>query len=84
MVCILASRPNYPGFDSQLSKKNFTGKNVNVAEVNQWRCLEESGQWLEDVAQTHLVLASGKLVLQKTTVTLAPMARSRALLVQSR
>ena len=36
---------------------------VNVAEVNQWRCLEESGQWLENVAQTYLVLASGKLFL---------------------
>ena len=28
-------------------------------------CLEESGQWLENVDQTHLVMASGKLVLQK-------------------
>ena len=65
MVSILASRPNYPGFDSQLSQKNFRGKNVNVAEVNQWPCLEESEQWLENVAQTHLVLASGQLVLQK-------------------
>ena len=38
---------------------------VNVADVNQRRCLRESGQWLENVEQTHLVLASGKLVLQK-------------------
>ena len=39
-------------------------KIVNVTEVNQWRCLEESGQWLESVAQTYLLLASGKLILQ--------------------
>ena len=38
-------------------------KIVDVAEVNQWCCLEESGQWLENVDQTHLVVASGKLVL---------------------
>ena len=29
------------------------------------RWLEESGQWLENVDQTHLILVSGKLVLQK-------------------
>ena len=40
-------------------------KIVDVAEVNQWNCLEEGGQWLENVDQTHLVLASGELVLQK-------------------
>ena len=27
--------------------------------------LVESGQWLENLDQTHLVLASGKLVLEK-------------------
>ena len=40
-------------------------KIVDVAEVNQWRCLEESREWIENVDQTHLVLASDKLVLQK-------------------
>ena len=40
-------------------------KIVDVAEINQRHCLEESGQWLENVDQTRLVLASGKLVLQK-------------------
>ena len=34
-------------------------------QVNQRRCLEESGQRLENVDRTHLVLARGKLVLQK-------------------
>ena len=37
---------------------------INVADVNQWCWLEESGQWLENVIWTHLVLASGKQVLQ--------------------
>ena len=40
-------------------------KIVGVAEVNQQRCLEESGQRLENVDWTYLVLASGKLGLQK-------------------
>ena len=39
---------------------------IDVAEVNQWRWLEDSRQWLDNVDQTHLVLASGKQVLQKT------------------
>ena len=38
---------------------------MNVAEVNQQCCLEESGQWLENVDQTYLVLASGKLLQHK-------------------
>ena len=54
---ILASHPAFP--------KNFKGKIINVAEVNQRRWLEKSGQWLENVDQTHLVQASGKPVLQK-------------------
>ena len=41
------------------------GKIVDVAEVNQWRCSEESGQWPKNVDQTHPVLVSGKLALQK-------------------
>ena len=50
------------GFDSQ----HFSDeKIIYVAEVNQRCWLEESGQWLENVDQTHLVLASGKPVLQQ-------------------
>ena len=44
---------------------------VDVAEVNQWCWLEESEQWLENVDRAHLVLVSGKLVLQKDWVQLA-------------
>ena len=45
--------------------KFFQRKNDYCSEVNQWRWLEESGPWLENVDRTHLVLASCKLVLQK-------------------
>ena len=38
---------------------------MSNVEVDQQRWLEESGQWLENVDRTHLVLASGKPVLQK-------------------
>ena len=66
MLSVIASRPSYPQFDSQHSRKFFRGKIINVAQVNQQRCLEESGQWLENVDQTHLVLGSGKLEQQKS------------------
>ena len=46
-------------------QKNSEENIVNVAEVNQQSCFEEKGQWLDDVDKAHLVLASGKLVLQK-------------------
>ena len=36
-----------------------------LLEVNQRRWLEESGQWLENVDRTHLVLVGGNPVLQK-------------------
>ena len=65
MVSILASGPNCPRFDSQCSKKISEEIIIDVAEVNQWLSLEESGQSLENVDRTHLVLASGKVVLQK-------------------
>ena len=65
MVSILASRPSCPGFESQHSEIFFRGKIVDVAESNQQRSLEESQQWLENVDQTYLGLASGKLALQK-------------------
>ena len=39
MVSILASQPFCAGFDSLLLLEE---KIVNVAEVNQWCCLEES------------------------------------------
>ena len=51
IVLFLGSIPSVP-------KKFSEEKIVDVAEVNQWRCLEESGLWLENVDQTHLVLAS--------------------------
>ena len=54
--------PSSPRFES---RNFFIGKIIDVAEVNQQRWLEESGQWLENVDQTYLVLARGKPALQK-------------------
>ena len=58
--------PTDLGLIPNIPQKISEEKNVAVAEVYQPHCLEESGQWLENVDQTHLVLASGKLVLQKS------------------
>ena len=54
----LTQLPQFPAFP-----KIFRGKIIDVAEA--FCCLEESGQWLENVDKTHLVLASGKTVNQK-------------------
>ena len=70
MASILASGLSCPGFDSQCAQKISEEKIINIAEVNQWRWLEESVQWLENVDQTHLVLASGKPELQKIVIVL--------------
>ena len=64
MVSTLASGPSYIVFESQRSQYFPEEKIVDVAEVMKWSWPEESEQWLENVGQTHLGLASGKLVLQ--------------------
>ena len=65
IVRILGSVPSCPGFDLQHSW-SFSEENiVDVAGVYLSSRWEESGQWLENVDRTHLVLASGKLDLQK-------------------
>ena len=61
MVSTLA----YPGSILIVPETFSDEKIVDVAGVNHRRCFEESGQWHENVGRTHLVLASGKLVLQK-------------------
>ena len=58
--------PADPGSIPCIPKKISDEKIVIVAEVNQLRCLEESGLWLENVGLNNLVPASGKIVLQKT------------------
>ena len=71
MVRILASEPSCPGFDSQHYAKILSDEIIiDIAEVNQRGWLEERGQWLESVDRTHLVLASGKPVLQKRIIIL--------------
>ena len=44
----------------------FTNVYFDVAKIYQLRWLEKSGQTLENVDRTHLVLASGKLVTAKS------------------
>ena len=64
MISILASRPSCLWFNSQHSQ-NFQRIYFDIAEVNHRCWLEERGQLLENVNWTHLVLASGKPLLQK-------------------
>ena len=60
VVSKLVSEPTCSGFESQHPQFFSGGKIVDdVAEVNKGGCLKESGLWLENVDQTHLVLASG-------------------------
>ena len=52
-----------------------------------WCCLEESGQRLENVDQTHQVLAGGKLVIHKYNVATfghwsQPQARVQSFMFQ--
>ena len=61
MVSIHASRPSCPGFNSQPSQKNSEEK-LSILLRLIW--LEESGQWLENVNQTHL---------QKSTMKVGPI-----------
>ena len=44
--------PSTPGLIPSVPQKNSEEKIVNVAEFNQWRCLEKSGQRLENVDRT--------------------------------
>ena len=53
--------PAAPGLIPSIPKRKI----IKVAEVNQRHWFEESGQWLEKVDRTHLLLTSGKKVLQK-------------------
>ena len=69
MVSILASKPSCPEFNTQLSLNFSEEKIVNIAEVNQQCCFEESGQSLENFDCTHLELASGTLVLPKNKIS---------------
>ena len=61
MVNVLANRYGCPGFNPLPSQKFIREKIIDVAEVNQRCWFEESGYELENVDQTHLVLASCKL-----------------------
>ena len=60
--------PAAPGLIPSIPQIVSEEKTVNVAEVNQWCYLEESGLRLENVDPTHLVLANGRLVVRKIFV----------------
>ena len=59
--CILASHPAVQGSILGIPENLF----FDVAEIYRRHRLEESGQRVEIVDWAHLILASGKLVLQK-------------------
>ena len=52
---MLASGPSCPRFDAQHSQKISEEKVVDVAEVNQLHCLEQSDQWLENGDRTNAI-----------------------------
>ena len=64
-VAYLLPDPAAPGLITSIPEIFSEEKIANVAEINQQPCLEKSGHWLENTNQTHLVLASSQLVIQK-------------------
>ena len=71
MVTYLLTDPAAPGLIPNIPEIFWEEKNVDVVEIIQWRCLEESsGQWIVNTDQNHIVLASGKLVYQKRLFSL--------------
>ena len=54
-----------PRFDSPRSQNFSDIRIIRCCRDSMTALLRNSGQRLDDVIQTHLVLASGKLVLQK-------------------
>ena len=58
--------PAAPGSIPGIPQKISEEKIVDDPEVNLMGWFEESGQCLENADQTYLVLARGKLVLQKS------------------
>ena len=56
LLLVPAATGLIPSAPKNVSQENI----VDVAEVNQRRCCEESRQWLDNVGQTHLVLAAKK------------------------
>ena len=64
-VIILASHPTALGLIPS-TLKNISSELFDVAGIYRQSCSEQSGQRLENVNRTHLVLASGSLVRQKS------------------
>ena len=67
-----ASHPEAPGSIFDVPPKNYVKNSLGNMKSMMQRCIdgwEASGQRLDNVKRTHLVLASGKLVLQKSSNT---------------
>ena len=69
MVAYLLLDPAVVYLLPSIPKKYSVEDIIDVAEVHERCCWVESEQWLENVDQTHLVAASGKLVLQISPLT---------------
>ena len=82
MVSVFSFVPSCPRFDSQHHQIFSEEKIVNVAEVNQRLCLEESGLWLDNVDLTHLVLA--RWVSDHLKVTQRPVASNLGKVIDQR
>ena len=72
--------PNNPTVQSSGFPKIY----FDVAEIYRRHCLEESGQRFENVDRSYLVLARGKLVLQKRTLAVLPERTTTGLNKKSR
>ena len=68
MVSIAASGSRCPRFNFLHSKKKFRRKFLMLLRLINSAALGKMGSGLKFFYQTHLVLASGKLVLQKDCI----------------
>ena len=58
MITNLLPDPAVPHLIPSVPKNFSEEKIVDGADVDKRHCLKESGQWLENVDQTHVILAS--------------------------
>ena len=65
MASVLASGPSCPGFDSKYSQKNSKEKMLMLLRLNNSAAKVKVGIGLKMLKKTYLVLASGKLEVQK-------------------
>ena len=71
-LAFLLPDPVAPGLIPGIPEILSDEKIVDYVEVNQQWCLEERGQWLDNVGWTYLVLVNGKLVTKNPLPSLNP------------